>query len=384
MDKIRITPEISTLLPNQKFNCEFKNCKAFFSTVSNLNMHVLRSHQSKKLEKKKDPNKYLFHCPVEGCKFHEKFEENPKTFTNLKYLKNHYQNIHLARNVKCNKCKKDFITEGRLKAHLKICGVTFKCPVCDIPYNSSIALYIHNKRKHPDSLKTIGKRGKKKAQKKDAQNPPPAQHIIILDFRHPSKDQETQTEGEEETPLHTETQTDINSTSSILEDLLYSNTYTQTGHPGSEYFHMQTQTDDWSNSISSQTLDTNLLGSEDAFTTFTDIQTQTNWFSMENLNDFDFSGNGSGGSNNIQTQTNWCGSPCSNSFNAIDNIDELLVSTETQTSFTQCLLDSCTGTDTSSDFFGHGGFSTVETQTDTFLDELLKNDRGDCDDFSRL
>lgn len=371
MEKIRITPEISSLLPNQKFKCEFKNCKAFFSTISNLNMHVLRSHQSKKLEKKKDPNKYLFHCPVEGCKFHEKFEEdNPKTFTNLKYLKNHYQNIHLARNVKCNKCEKDFITEGRLKAHLKICGVTFKCPICDIPYNSSIALYIHNKRKHPDTLKKDRRRAKKKV----AEEISPAQHFIILDFKHPSKDQETQTEGEEtETPSHTETQTDINSTSSILEDLLYSNTYTQTGPPGSEYLHMQTQTEDFSSSISSQTLDSSILNTVDAFTT--DIQTQTNWFSMQNINDFDFGG----GSNNIQTQTNWCGSPCSNSFNAIENIDELLVSTETQTSFTQCLLDSCTGTEGETDFFGQG-FTTVETQTDSFLDELLGGD----DDLTRL
>ncbi|KAL5291963.1 ATMIN family protein [Megaselia abdita] len=364
MEKIRITPEISTLLPNQKFNCEFKNCKAFFSTISNLNMHVQRSHQSKKLEKQKDPNKYLFHCPVEGCKFHENFEENPKTFSNLKYLKNHYQNIHLARNIKCNKCEKDFITEGRLKAHLKICGVTFKCPICDIPYNSSIALYIHNKRKHPDSLKKDRRRGKKKVKEEHST---PAQHFVILELKHPSRNQETQTE-EDETPSHTETQTDINSTSSILEDLLYSNTYTQTGPPGSDYLHMQTQTEDWSTSISSQTLNF------DGFTT--DIQTQTNWFSTQSINDFD-------GSNNIQTQTNWCGSPCSNSFNAIDNIDELLVSTETQTSFTQCLLDSCTGTEElgrENDFFGQG-FTTVETQTDSFLDELLGNEE---DDLNRL
>lgn len=302
-------------------------------------------------------------------------EDSPKTFTNLKYLKNHYQNIHLARNVKCNKCEKDFITDGRLKAHLKICGVTFKCPICDIPYSTSIALYIHNKRKHPDSLKKQERRRGKKVKKvlpvSEEINSPPAPHFIILDFKHPSKDQETQTEGEE-TPSHTETQTDINSTSSILEDLLYSNTYTQTGPPGSDYLHMQTQTDDWSNSISSQTLDTNLLSTVDGFTT--DIQTQTNWFSMENMNDFDFTG--AGGSNNIQTQTNWCGSPCSNSFNAID---ELLVSTETQTSFTQCLLDSCTGTESETDFFGQG-FTTVETQTESFLDEFLGTD----DDLSRL
>lgn len=375
MEKVRITPAISTLLPNQQFKCEFKNCKALFSTISNLNMHVLRSHQSKKLEKKKDPNKYLFHCPVDGCKFHAE-EEPPKAFSNLKYLKNHYQNIHLARNIKCNKCEKDFITEGRLKAHLKICGVTFKCFICDIPYNSNIALYIHNKRKHPDTLKKDRKRGKKSVREEISRSTP-AQHFIILDFKHPSKDQETQTEGEE-TPS-TETQTDINSTSSILEDLLYSNTYTQTGPPGSDFLHMQTQTEDLSSSISSQTLSTNLLNSVDAFTT--DIQTQTNWFNLQqDINDFDFSG----GSNNIQTQTNWCGSPCSNSFNPIQNIDELLVSTETQTSFTQCLLDSCTGTGTDgeNDFFGQG-FTTVETQTDSFLDELLRND-GDDDDLSRL
>lgn len=291
MEKIRVTPEISTLLPNQKFNCEFKNCNQVFSTISNLNMHVLRSHQSKKLEKKKDSNKYLFHCPVEGCKFHEKYEENPKTFTNLKYLKNHYQNIHLARNVRCNKCEKDFITDGRLKAHLKVCGVTFKCPLCDIPYNSSIALYIHNKRKHPDSLKKDRRSGKKRVPEEISRSPP-AQHFIILDFKHPSKDQETQTE-DDETPSHTETQTDINSTSSILEDLLYSNTYTQTGPPGLDYLHMQTQTEDWSNSISSQTMSTNLLNPDT-----TDIQTQTNWFSMQNLNNFDLTG----GSNNILEQ----------------------------------------------------------------------------------
>lgn len=332
-------------------------------------MHVLRSHHSKNLEKKKDANKYLFHCPVEGCKFHEKYEDNPKTFTNLRYLKNHYQNIHLARNVKCNKCEKDFITEGRLKAHLKSCGVTFKCTICDIQYNSSIALYIHNKRKHPDVLKKDRRRGKRNAQD-EISHSPPAQHFIILDFKQPSKDQETQTETGEETPSHTETQTDINSTSSILEDLLYSNTYTQTGPPGLDYLHTQTQTEDLSNSISSQTIDSNLLNSVDAFTT--DIQTQTNWFSVENINDFDFNS----GSNNIQTQTNWCGSPCSNSFNAIENIDELLVSTETQTSFTQCLLDSCTGTEGETDFFGQG-FTTVETQTESFLDELLSNDEDD-------
>lgn len=85
-----------------------------------------------------------------------------------------------------------------------------------------------------------------------------------------------------------------------------------------------------------------------------DIQTQTNCPSTESPNH-----NCGVKLTSTATSTN----PCIH--------DELLVSTETQTSFTQCLLNSCTDTETSTPSVSFGSlYHTQQTQT---CDPLLES-----------
>lgn len=85
-----------------------------------------------------------------------------------------------------------------------------------------------------------------------------------------------------------------------------------------------------------------------------DIQTQTNWPSPDHHND-----SGSVQFTSTATSTN----PCIH--------DELLVSTETQTSFTQCLLNSCSDTGASTPPVTFGSlYHTQHTQT---CDPLLES-----------
>lgn len=92
-------------------------------------------------------NVRLYHCPELNCMY-QFGQENGKHFKTMKYLRQHYQKVHLAKDFVCDDCGKAFTLESQLRKHKKdVCGKVFACRECGWPYESLEALLTHGKRK---------------------------------------------------------------------------------------------------------------------------------------------------------------------------------------------------------------------------------------------
>lgn len=144
------TPSKDDLQPYKEYQCTVDACNTVLYNRSHYEMHMLKKHR---LPIPKITRAFKYHCPQEDCHYHPSNQQD-KYFMNLKYLKQHYQKVHLAKAHVCEECKKSFITPSKLTLHReKSCGRTFSCHVCHWKYDSYESLRVHMKRKkHTPSL----------------------------------------------------------------------------------------------------------------------------------------------------------------------------------------------------------------------------------------
>lgn len=138
------TPSQDDLKPYKEYICPEIDCKSVFHNRSNYEMHMIKRH---KLCVAKNRKASKYHCPQSNCIYNENSTQD-KYFSNLKYLKQHYQKVHLMKTYFCEKCEGSFISESKLILHRqKSCGKIYNCPKCSWSYRSQEALTMHMKRK---------------------------------------------------------------------------------------------------------------------------------------------------------------------------------------------------------------------------------------------
>ncbi|XP_039963189.1 myoneurin isoform X2 [Bactrocera neohumeralis] len=368
MEVFHCTPSEEELLPEREIQCTFNGCKSVFTNAGNLDMHLQR-HHGKEPSKRSDFNgkQCVFHCPKIQCTYHE-HHTSKMHFKTLKYLRQHYKKVHASKINICDKCGKAFISVNQLKTHMeKLCGIKYTCLECGWDYSSKEALLTHGKRKgHEVRDNGLVERKSKHLQKTQSQqeasqsNDQETQTEVLPMSKYVAKsDISTETEDihaygkhastNTHSPTDIETQTESNMLNT-MQHTTYNNLNTTLNNslstvqflPPSIHTYTQTYDDLFTDS---------LLG-------FTDIQTQTNWSSFADAAT-DAASNEDVSVHHYNTSSAGTCTRCAS--------DELLVSTETQTSFTQCLLESRTANGDTED----GNFSLYQTQHTQTCDMLL-------------
>lgn len=378
---LKITPELSELTPsnNKIIICPELNCESSFQNSSRLNFH-LKNHHKKLIKSEKNHKNVIknFHCPVDNCIYHE--NSTSKFFTCLKYLKQHYLKVHAEKIIKCYNCEKCFSNENLKANHAKLCGLKFSCNECGWEYNSKEALQTHGKRKNHKIYTEI----EPIVSKPQSILIPKPQLKILLKIEKTTTEQSVQTDERKRT---SQTQTVVKAKKLKTT----SETQTFTVDTTDNFTLTFDELNGWKNNSSTQT-NFNLFEESDSNLIDNSSQTQNNLNNMnyfeDSLSCFGSSGFDAGlcsietqtdldhlfhnssdsatnldqilekyshmhtqtcdeilselGLTDIQTQTN------------LTNYNELLVSTETQTSFSQHFL----------------GNSSIQTQTLT-SNELL-------------
>lgn len=148
-------------IEGKRYVCNEIGCLQQFSSEKSLKKHLCEKHFNVKFTPKIH---YRFNCPVVNCRRSLKMEK--EYFNNRKHLHQHFQKVHSAGKFKCSNgtCEKMFSTETLRNLHLKNCGRVFACH-CELNFNSNEALLTHQKRKHPNVLRT--KKIHKSIQKND-------------------------------------------------------------------------------------------------------------------------------------------------------------------------------------------------------------------------
>lgn len=374
---LKITPKISELTPpiDKKLICPELNCESSFQNSSRLNFH-LKNHHKKLVQSEINPKNFIknFHCPVNDCIYHET-STNYRFFTCLKYLKQHYLKVHAEKSIKCDNCDRCFLNENLKTNHQKLCGLKFSCNECGWEYNSKEALQTHGKRKNH---KIYIENQPIVSQTTEKLILPKPEIKILIKIEKTTNDQSIQTDEQtislpKERKRTSQTQTVVNSkklktTDNFTFDELNgwkNNSSTQTN------FNLFEESDSNLIDNSSQTQNNlnNMNYFEDSLSCFGTSGFDAGLCSIETQTDLDHLFQNSSDSTNldqilekyshmhtqtcdeilselgltdIQTQTN------------LTNYNELLVSTETQTSFSQHFL----------------GNSSIQTQTSTST-ELL-------------
>lgn len=96
-----------------------------------------------------------FFCPEVNCKYNENVQQNAKSFTSKKYLKQHFMKVHAKKNIPCSRCDKIFSSQAFKSAHELTCGQQFICTECKWTYKSKEALMTHCRRKSHPYVRTI-------------------------------------------------------------------------------------------------------------------------------------------------------------------------------------------------------------------------------------
>ncbi|XP_018793877.1 PREDICTED: metal regulatory transcription factor 1 [Bactrocera latifrons] len=368
MEVVHCTPLEEELLPEREIHCTFNGCKSVFTNAGNMDMHLQR-HHGKEPKKRSDftGKVCVFHCPKVQCTYHEQ-HAGKLHFKTLKYLRQHYKKVHASKMNICDRCGKAFISVNQLKTHMeKLCGIKYTCLECGWDYSSKEALLTHGKRKghkvRDNVLVEITSKHRQKTQSQQIANQSNDQEtqteVFPMSKNVTKSDISTETEDynayskhastNTHSPTDIETQTESNMLNT-MEHTIYNTLNTAMNNslptvqfvPPSTHTYTQTYDDLFTDS---------LLG-------FTDIQTQTNWSSFADAAT-DAASNEDISVHHYNTSSAGTCTRCAS--------DELLVSTETQTSFTQCLLESRTANGDTED----GNFSLYQTQHTQTCDMLL-------------
>lgn len=126
---------------NNSIKCTEDKCEESFTSCSNLNLHLYKTHN------KKDAIKFdsvikQFHCPEIQCIYHQS-----EWFKTKKLLKQHYLKVHSPKTFICENCREGFPTKAFKNMHVDYCGVKFKCNDCPMNYPKYESLLTHARRK---------------------------------------------------------------------------------------------------------------------------------------------------------------------------------------------------------------------------------------------
>ncbi|XP_044766964.1 uncharacterized protein LOC123322939 [Coccinella septempunctata] len=138
----KIYPSKSELsIINNSIKCTEEKCKEIFTSCSNLNLHLYKTHNKKDAIKFDTINKQ-YYCPEIQCIYHQS-----QWFKNKKLLKQHYLKVHSPKIFVCETCNEGFATKAFKNMHVDYCGVKFKCSECPISYPKYESLLTHARRK---------------------------------------------------------------------------------------------------------------------------------------------------------------------------------------------------------------------------------------------
>ncbi|KAF5298998.1 hypothetical protein FQA39_LY11630 [Lamprigera yunnana] len=130
--------ELSTV--NSCLPCSEEGCTKIFTSRSNLNLHLIKTHKHCK-EVVNMLREY--YCPDLKCVFNSE-----KFFKTLKLLKQHFLKVHCEKLYICSTCNKGFSTLASKNRHTNYCGVNFTCCNCTAGYMSYESLMTHGRRKN--------------------------------------------------------------------------------------------------------------------------------------------------------------------------------------------------------------------------------------------
>lgn len=396
--------EVIDLVSVSSLPCPEADCGQIFTNNGHLQLHLTKHHRI--IKEIKTECILSFHCPVDGCKYSEKGKQ---FFLNRKALRQHYVKVHAEKVEACKQCTMTFPSVPLLKLHERCCGQEFKCIECGFKYGSREALQTHCRRKAHKMPEAIPKKPIPIVRNKPVSvmpaplslppkkivkiAPKPTCEDVIINVQPPTIDDrkkqlqtsQTQTKlfldkwNKRVGPPTTTTTTSTSSTHtepSSFQDLDFFDTETTTQMIASS----SSQTDRTLNTHNFLDGDSfGYFGADDHFASgFCDIETQTELLpsTVDHLDQLLYSNMHtqtcdeimSDGWTDIQTQTNF---PLTVDYN-----NDILVSTETQTSFTACLqptkpsMYTQTLDEVLNDFdCSNSNFSTQYTQT--MLDKCM-------------
>lgn len=148
-----ITPSAESLCQGNELKCLDDSCPSTFTNQGNLHLHMLKRHN---INIGEDHSLALrFFCPEANCKYNRTLSKEMKFFQNKNLLRQHYHKMHATKTLKCTKkCEKMFSTENLRKIHEKNCGQEFRCLECGWTYDSKEALLTHCRRKNHPTIVT--------------------------------------------------------------------------------------------------------------------------------------------------------------------------------------------------------------------------------------
>lgn len=349
-------------------------------------MHLERHHRRKPMKgdsanvegipENSTLTKWYF-CPVENCPYFDVGKVANKHFTCLKYVRQHYQKVHAVKMFQCEMCGKTFGTEGMRVRHQLDCGRVYECDECGWAYNTRETLLTHAKRKGH-----VIDSNKFKTTPATKQPPPSANDTVIIGTQTTTPIQilvklstQTQDQGIQTDPVEIKQQPKRkrgSNTSRVgnKSSKKQKNTATETTvcQEDSPKMHPVLSVDSPPENNLNRLNFVEDADVEDSISTcleqlvnssggLCDIETQTEKFSTNILDQMLYSHMHTQtcdeflselGLSDIQTQTNLpddkdgLGESSDQNAYGITTSgphDEMLVSTETQTSFTQCLLE---------------------------------------------
>ncbi|XP_034107591.1 zinc finger and BTB domain-containing protein 24 [Drosophila albomicans] len=138
----KFTPDVAALLPERQYRCELCNDQVF-GNQSHYQLHLRRRHKLNTTSNN-HPEITSYHCPAEKCIYNAD-RPGSRGFTNLRFLRQHYQKIHMLKEFKCNECNETFLLERHLEKHQ--CCSSYPCPICGLTYSSKAGLQTHMRRK---------------------------------------------------------------------------------------------------------------------------------------------------------------------------------------------------------------------------------------------
>lgn len=137
-EPIKIYPTIEDCQIKNKISCS--DCSQAFTSESNLNLHIAKTHGRSDLQRVTTEKWYF--CPIDQCPWNEMMH-----FKRLKNLRQHFVKSHMVKQLKCPSCPKRFAVETELVRHSKYCSVWFSCLNCNASYGCYETLKTHCRRK---------------------------------------------------------------------------------------------------------------------------------------------------------------------------------------------------------------------------------------------
>lgn len=137
-EPIKIYPTIEDCQIKNKITCP--DCSQAFTSESNLNLHIAKTHVRSDLQRV-TAEKWYF-CPINQCPWNEMMH-----FKRLKNLRQHFVKSHMVKQLKCPSCTKCFALETELARHSEYCSVWFSCLNCNASYGCYETLKTHCRRK---------------------------------------------------------------------------------------------------------------------------------------------------------------------------------------------------------------------------------------------